>query len=53
MRLIPFLVTTLILFISTPSFAQQWYELEWREYDSRIDSFGVTLSYCQKWCLGD
>ena len=43
MRLIPFLVTTLILFISAPSFAQQWYELEWREYDIRIDSFGVTF----------
>ncbi len=43
MRVIALLVTILVLFISGPSFAQQWYELEWREYDSEIDSFGVSF----------
>ena len=43
MRTIPLLVTTLVLFISAPSFAQQWYELDWREYENSIDSFGVSF----------
>ena len=43
MSVISLIVTMLILFISVPSFGQEWFELDWMEYDSRIDSFGVTF----------
>ena len=40
MRLPSLAAAIFVLSISTPSFAQQWYELEWKEFESQIDSFG-------------
>ena len=43
MRLPSLAAAIFVLSISTPSFTQQWFELEWKEYESQIDSFGVSF----------
>ena len=40
---ISLIATMLILLVSMPAFAQQWYELEWKEWRSQKDSFGVSF----------
>jgi hypothetical protein len=43
MNVISLVAAALALTVSTPALAQHWYELEWREYESQIDAFGVSF----------